>query len=204
MQDPAQESQTLLQARGAYFQANGFGEDGGYNDAWVDFKLGPIPFPFPNTQGRLRALAYHDLHHILTGYATDFRGELEISAWEVGSGCKDFWAAWALNLSGMAGGALLAPQRTFRAFVRGRVSQNLYGRPVEPLLATSVTDAQRDTATDQPVPAPSVGDRARFAGFVALGSVVGSVLFVIACALLPFGLIAAALKPSKPSKLASA
>lgn len=44
---------------------------------WVDFKLGPIPFPFPNTKARVAALAYHDFHHILTGYDTDIRGKLD-------------------------------------------------------------------------------------------------------------------------------
>jgi hypothetical protein len=27
-----------------YFDENGFGADGGYADAWVDFKLGSTPF----------------------------------------------------------------------------------------------------------------------------------------------------------------
>jgi hypothetical protein len=51
-------TQTMLQARTAYFLANGLGEAGGYDDAWVDFKLGPIPLPFPNTKARLRAVRY--------------------------------------------------------------------------------------------------------------------------------------------------
>src|SRR5688572_1778448 len=84
-------SATMREARARYFEVNDFGVDGGYQDAWVDFKLGPLPMPFPNTQGRLRAVAYHDLHHILTGYDTEIIGELEISAWELGAGCKSFW-----------------------------------------------------------------------------------------------------------------
>ena len=50
--------------------------------------------PFPNTPSRKRAVRYHDLHHALTGYATDLTGEFEISAWEIGSGCADHVAAW--------------------------------------------------------------------------------------------------------------
>ncbi|NUO49060.1 MAG: hypothetical protein HOV80_09415, partial [Polyangiaceae bacterium] len=41
-------SMTMRQARDKYFAENGFGEDGGYSDTWVDFKRGPVPFPFPN------------------------------------------------------------------------------------------------------------------------------------------------------------
>src|SRR5688572_7376869 len=95
------ETESMSDARAAYFKANGFGADGGYSDAWVDFKLGPVPFPFPNTKARVRAVRYHDLHHVLTGYGTDILGEFEISAWEIGAGCKDFVAAWQLNLGGM-------------------------------------------------------------------------------------------------------
>ena len=65
---------TMEAARAQYFRDNGFGDDGGYDDPWVDFKLGPVPMPFPNSKGRLRAVRYHDLHHILTGYQTDLRG----------------------------------------------------------------------------------------------------------------------------------
>src|SRR2546430_17590957 len=79
---------TLGRALEVYFAENGFGKDGGYEDAWVDFKLGPIPMPFPNSAGRKRAVRFHDLHHALTGYATDTIGEFEISAGEIGSGWR--------------------------------------------------------------------------------------------------------------------
>jgi hypothetical protein len=98
---------------------------------------------------------------------------------------------------GSGGGAFLAPRRTFRAFVRGRASQNLYGESVEDLLGTSVADARRATGTDQPAPAAQPGDRVRFAGYVALGALVGSTLLAVACALLPLGLAAAAFAPRR-------
>src|SRR5262245_50514331 len=100
---------TLRAARDVYFSENGFGADGGYSAAWVDFKLGPLPMPFPNTPGRVRAVQHHDLHHLITGYGTDIRGEMEISAWELGSGCKDYWTAWQLDLAALAGGVAAAP-----------------------------------------------------------------------------------------------
>src|SRR4051794_18084611 len=114
---------TLAVARDEYFRVNEFGEDGGHGDAWVDFKLGPIPMPFPNTSGRVAAVRFHDLHHALTGYATDTLGEFEISAWEIGAGCGRYRMGWQLNLGGMLAGALSAPRRTWRAFVRGRQSR---------------------------------------------------------------------------------
>ncbi len=121
-------TQTLGEARRLYFESNGFPADGGYDSKWVDFELGPIPMPFPNTESRRRAVKLHDLHHLLTGYHTDIYGELEISAWELAAGCHDHYAAWVLNLGGMAMGMLTEPRRIWRAWLRGRRSRSLYSR----------------------------------------------------------------------------
>ncbi|KYF68640.1 hypothetical protein BE04_10770, partial [Sorangium cellulosum] len=144
------EGLTMREARAIYFEVNGFGADGGYGDAWVDFKLGPLPVPFPNTPARVRAVRYHDLHHVLTGYDTNTIGEFEISAWELGAGCKDFVAAWHLNLGGLFAGLLSAPRRTVRAFLRGRRSESLYGQPFEALLDRTVGDLRREMRADAP------------------------------------------------------
>ena len=180
---------TLEAARARYFAVNHFGADGGYEDPFVDFKLGPIPFPFPNTPGRRRAVRYHDLHHVLTGYGTDTTGELEIAAWELGAGCRDFLAAWILNLGGTALGAVVAPRRAFAAFRRGRRSRTLYGRPLAPLLSRTVGEARRDCGLDeQPAVPPSpLPDLAWFALAWLAGSLVGWIFLAAATALLPIG-----------------
>ncbi|HVU00850.1 MAG TPA: hypothetical protein VHE30_03830 [Polyangiaceae bacterium] len=181
-------SPTLKSALATYFEENGFGPDGGYSSNWVDFMLGPIPFPFPNTPARKRAVRYHDLHHLLTGYRTDVRGEFEISAWEIGSGCRDFVAAWQLNLSGMAGGVFLCPRRTFRAFLRGRRSENFYGRSYDDaLLATRVAEARTELGVDRPLPPPTVLDVLLFVAAAASGLVLG-LAFLAVCA--PLALVA--------------
>jgi len=182
-------STTLRDARHRYFADNGFGPSGGYDDAWVDFKLGPVPFPFPNTAPRVRAVRLHDLHHILTGYATDLCGELEISAWELGAGCAGMLAAWQLNLGGLALGLFLVPRRTFRAFVRGRRCRTLYRETYdEALLARSVAETRRATGLD-PAPATTatLTDAALFALAGAGGLVFGTALFL---AILPLALVA--------------
>src|SRR6476659_1840164 len=81
-----------------YFADNGFGPDGGYDQPSVAIPVGPFVFRFPNTEARKRAVKRHDIHHLITGYATDLLGEAEIAAWELASGCRDYYAAWALNL----------------------------------------------------------------------------------------------------------
>lgn len=181
--------QLMVQARDRYFADNGFGSDGGYNDAFVDFKLGPLPFPFPNTQSRVRALRYHDLHHVLTGYQTDLRGEFEISAWELGAGCAGFGAAWVLNLAGMTSGAVVAPRRTWRAFLRGRRCDSLYRDAFEPLLAQTVASVRAQTRADRGgVSSGSAADRGLFAAGVLAGGGLIATLVPLVLALLPLGL----------------
>jgi hypothetical protein len=180
---------TLREARARYFQDNRFGEDGGYGDAWVDFKLGPVPMPFPNTEGRVRAVRYHDLHHILTGYRTDTRGEFEISAWEIGAGCGDQWAAWALNLSGTAAGVLSCPGRTYRAFVRGLASRTLYGEALEAQLDRTVGEVRAERVEAGEAPA-GVGAAARFGATVLAGFATMTVLMILVLPLVPFGVLA--------------
>lgn len=178
---------SLKDALRVYFDANGFGPDGGYPAAWVDLKLGPIPIPFPNSDARRRAVRFHDLHHIATGYQTNYAGEFEISAWEIATGCRDFIAAWQLNLSGMLGGLLVYPRRTFRAFIRGRHTKNFYGENYEPLLGLSVQAARAKLATDLPVPSATLADVAMFALATAAAIPVG----VVSLVFVPLGLVAA-------------
>ena len=117
---------TLREARARYLRENGLEEDGGYARNWVRIKIGPVPFVFPNTNGRRAALLPHDLHHVATGCDTTLVGEAEIGAWELGSGCRHYYAAWILNLSAASTGLFLAPRRVFRAFLRGLRCTNLY------------------------------------------------------------------------------
>lgn len=187
-------SMTMRQALRRYFDVNGFGESGGYEDAWVDFKLGPIPFPFPNSAARKRAVRYHDLHHILTSYDTDIVGEFEISAWELAAGCRDFYAAWVLNLGGTAGGCFVAPRRTFAAFVRGRRTDSLYGKDYDALLAGTVASARSTAGTDRPAEPATLSDAALFALTATAGLLVGLLTFVTVLPLLPLGLLTSALK----------
>ena len=183
---------TLKDARARYFEVNRFGESGGYDDAWVDFHLGPIAAPFPNTAGRRRAVRYHDLHHVLTGYRTDIRGEAEISAWELGSGCFDMKAAWFLNLGGFWLGALIAPRLTWRAYTRGLRSRNLYALAFDDaLLGRTVGEVRREVGLDDAGPgAPEDGgDVAGFVGTALLAELVALATTPLLLVFIPIGLL---------------
>lgn len=162
-------SESVRSARARYFEANQFGADGGYGDAWVDVEFGPITVPIPNTPARVRAVGYHDLHHIVTGYDTNFVGEAEISAWELGAGCEDFVAAYVLNTGAMSAGIVIAPRRTLQAFARGRKSRSLYRVPdVNTLLDRDVAAIRELTH----VPGEKVPVRASdVAGYLLIGTI---------------------------------
>ncbi|MDB4928040.1 MAG: hypothetical protein JWM10_524 [Myxococcaceae bacterium] len=163
---------TLRDARRRYFDANGFG-DGGYDDAWVRFRVGPIPMAFPNAASRVRAVRFHDLHHLVTGYPTTNRGESEIGAWELASGCADHHAAWVLNLGAMSLGLLAWPASTFRAFVRGRHSRNLYREHFsDALLDRPVGEVRRSLGLDEAPTRPTATDVGVFVAAGALGVLV--------------------------------
>lgn len=135
---------TLREARDRYFEINHF-ENGGYDEAWVKMKAGPIPIAFPNTKSRVRSVKLHDLHHVLTEYPTTWTGEAEIGAWEISTGCADHYPAWVLNFYAYAIGLVIAPENTYRAFMRGRRSANLYRRVYdEALLARTVGSMRRE------------------------------------------------------------
>jgi hypothetical protein len=173
---------TMGAARAAYFAANGFG-DGGYDDAWVKFTIGPLPLVIPNSPQRVRSVRLHDLHHVVTGYDTTWTGEGEIGAWEIASSCADHHAAWILNLEAMAIGLGLAPGAMFRAFVRGRHSRNFYDREFdEALLEPTVGAMRRTLALDRPPPGATSRDVLAFAAWS-----LASVLTLAATVTLVFG-----------------
>ena len=135
---------TLRQALDIFFAKHNLGEEGGLNSNWayLDFKWFRIPFP--NPESRKKALIFHDIHHIVTGYESDWQGEAEIAAWEVSTGCGEYGAAWFLDTGGIAMGVIFFPRKTFRAFIRGRRTKNLYlsNYKKEDLVKMSIREVQ--------------------------------------------------------------
>lgn len=176
---------TLRAARERYFEINHF-EGGGYEEAWVKMRAGPVPIWFPNTVARVKAVRFHDIHHVLTEYPTTWRGEAEIGAWEVSTGCAAHYQAWLLNLLAFAIGLAINPRGVYRAFMRGRRSRNLYRTTFsDELLARKVGDVRRELDLDSAPAPPAPGDRLAFV-FWSLASA-GVFAGVWAAALLPAG-----------------
>ncbi|MEP7168482.1 MAG: hypothetical protein ABI855_03870 [Bacteroidota bacterium] len=109
-----------------YFSQYHF-KDGGYNDWFFKIKVGSFYVPFPNIKPRVDAVKLHDLHHLLTEYNANYKGEAEIGGWEIGSGCGRYWMAWILNMGSFIIGMLFYQQPLLKAFLDGRlVKTNLY------------------------------------------------------------------------------
>lgn len=167
----ADDSLTLREARQRYLVRNRLPADGGYDVRWVRAPIGPIPFAFPNTAGRRRLAPAHDLHHVLTGYATDLTGEGELGAWEIGAGVRDR-SALQLELRVLGFALAFAPRRLFRAFVRGRRSRHLLDQPCrdDTFLGRTVGSLRSEVGLDRASAAPTLADRRAFAGWAVLAA----------------------------------
>src|SRR5438105_3758844 len=109
-----------------YFSQYHF-KDGGYRDKYFKIKLGNFFIPVPNIKARLNAVKIHDIHHLVTGYTALYKGEAEIGAWEIASGCGRYWVAWMLNLGSVLIGMLFYQRALLQAFLDGRLAKtNLY------------------------------------------------------------------------------
>lgn len=127
----------------AFYDEYGLGVDGGIAQPRVKIQMTPnFYFYIPNPPIRKKAVLKHDMHHLITGYKGDIKGETEISAWEIGSSCKNYWAAWFLDLSGFMMGILFNASGVFRAFIKGRNSKNLYYDELTNEQAKSMTLAE--------------------------------------------------------------
>ena len=110
-----------------FYKENKLGMEGGKNSASVRIEMTKkFVLYFPNFTARKKAVLKHDIHHLVTGYPSTFKGETEISAWEIASGCKKYWAAWILDMSGMMMGIVFNFWGVMKAFARGRRTKNLY------------------------------------------------------------------------------
>ena len=121
------ENQTANQLLPAFYKQYNLPADGGQNDSYVKVEMNDkIHFYIPNFDARRRAVLKHDVHHIITGYPSELKGEAEIAAWEIASGCSNYWAALLINSQGLLMGCAFYPLSTFKAFKKGRRTSNLY------------------------------------------------------------------------------
>lgn len=137
---------TVARALDAYLAENGFTKEA-YDAPTAEVSFLNIPMRIPNPPSRQRAVRFHDLHHVATDFGTDFRGEVEISAWEIrrslrGAGLYVRFIITYLALFGF----VIAPLRSFRAWTLSRAGRNSLFQdevPYEELLTWTVGDLRK-------------------------------------------------------------
>jgi len=122
-----------------------------YRDSWFRIAIGSQSIPIFPLWGLRRSLTLHDIHHLVTGYPTTIRGELEIAGWELGSGgCARHLYMWIDRFLTFAFGLLVAPIATSQALRRGAHHRNLYRLNADRVLSMEFDEVLRFVGPPKP------------------------------------------------------
>jgi hypothetical protein len=179
--------QTPRELLPVFYKQYDLNDDGGQSSAYVRVEFTKkICLYFPNFEARRKAVFKHDVHHIATGYTSTFKGETEIGAWEIASGCRHYWVAFVLDLHAVMIGLLFNPTGVYKAFVKGRRTKNLY-RDVftdEQLMNISISEI-RESMLLNSYPERQKGDFIDLILFMLL-LLFGVIYSILSLVLLPF------------------
>jgi hypothetical protein len=184
------ETQTPRELLPGFYKQYHLNDDGGQSSAYVKIEFTKkIALYFPNFDARRKAVFKHDVHHIATGYTSTFKGETEISAWEIASGCRHYWVAWVLDMHAVMIGVLFNSRGVYKAFVKGRRTKNLY-RDVftdEQLMEMPISEIKENMLLNN-YPLKQNGNFTDFILFM-LVLLFGAVYSILSLVLLPFVLL---------------
>ena len=143
------ENLTVKAALAQLFERFNFPADS-YTAKYFAVPVGKFQINLPNIPSRVYVARFHDIHHVLTGYPATWKGEAEIGAWEIATGCRTYWIAWFLNAGAALLGLFIWPRAVWKAFKRGRRSRtNLYyDFEYQPLLDKSVKGLRAEIGLD--------------------------------------------------------
>ena len=115
-----------------------------YQENWIKGKILGIKIPLFPVYHDKNTLRHHDALHVITGYGTDLKGELELVAWELGSnGCGNNFLRILHRLYFLPFCILMHPIACFKSFRRGKRCQTFYHIPIQKLLACDLKDIQK-------------------------------------------------------------
>ncbi|NRT10741.1 hypothetical protein [Flavobacterium sp. 14A] len=136
-------NKTVGEAIQEFYDVNDFGEDGGINNKLAWIKFGFFSIPIPNFDSRKNNVYLHDIHHIITGNNTSWRGESAVSAWEIASGgWGKLIIPWLLTLWAMGLGVLFYNKSTLKAFENGLTMRNALTCGIKKIDITKLTVAE--------------------------------------------------------------
>jgi hypothetical protein len=137
---PLPASMRVGDALAAYLAENGF-TTAGYESPTTEGSFLGRRFAVPNPPAHQRALRFHDLHHVATGFGTDHAGEGEISAWQARRGLSAAGLyVLVIVATNVLVGVVLAPRRTLRTLRSAGSGASLFdvGQDYAALLALRV------------------------------------------------------------------
>jgi len=179
---------TIKEALPKLYKEYSIPSDGGINDPAVEVRLMKgVTIYIPNLEARKRVVFRHDVHHLLTGYSAVMKGEIEISAWEISTGCTQNWFAFIINSLGIMTGVPFNLKGIWRAWYRGRTSSNLYSKPYtnNEILSKKVKDLKQELNLDDSEPRVTITGFLSLMGFLLFGIILSFASVV----LIPFILI---------------
>ncbi|PCH69434.1 MAG: hypothetical protein COC01_01410 [Bacteroidetes bacterium] len=77
---------TTLQSLEIFYAQNGYEKDGGAESKWFEVKFPIFTLKLPNPEWRRKIIYLHDIHHVINGCDTSWKGEAFIAGWEVANG----------------------------------------------------------------------------------------------------------------------
>lgn len=140
---------TTREALARYFERRGIKPEAESIDEWLRenwayMNIHGHRIPMKPLYGYKKVVILHDVHHLLTGYDTNWTGELQVAAWELGSGgCGPYLLMWNNRLFLFLLGLMLWPRITWQAFRRGRTQRNVYRLDFQDVLARDVEELRR-------------------------------------------------------------
>jgi hypothetical protein len=143
---------TTREALARYFERRGIKPedesiDEWLRENWVYMTIRGHRVPIKPLYGYKKVVILHDVHHVLTGYDTTWTGELQVAAWELGSGgCGPYLLMWNNRLLTFLIGLLFWPRITWRAFSRGLTERNVYRFDFRDVLSRDVDELRRYVA----------------------------------------------------------
>ena len=194
---------TVKEALPAFYRQYQLQPDGGAQESSVKVELVKgFSLYIPNVEARKKVVLKHDMHHVLTGYNAVMKGETEISAWELSTGCSHNWVAFTINTYGMMMGVLFNLPGIWRAWVRGRHTRNLYTSSYrdEELLTKTVDELRIELGLHESPPASAkasagwsahpnlMGSFLSFSGFLVFGAIFSVASLVLLPATLLYSL----------------
>ena len=165
---------TVQEALPAFYKTYQLETDGGINNPTVKITLAKGVYIYiPNFEARKKVVLKHDIHHLITGYEAVMKGETEVSAWELSTGCHQNWVAFTLNLFGLMLGVLFNTKRVWKAWLKGKQTSNLYDEryKMHELMSRKVGDIKSELGfQNENQKSDTLKSLSSFIGFLILGA----------------------------------